>query len=111
MIQRLLTSVPDLGRDTAGDATGLPARRQSAAKAAEEERDGLPQASEGRKEYTDENGQTVITGLTRGADVVIDGQRIAGGIFYANLEVLDIELGRGADTLVVESTHLGQTRI
>jgi len=56
MIQRLGGAVPDLGRDTAGDATGLSARRQSAAKAAEEERDGLPQASGGRKEYTDEKG-------------------------------------------------------
>ena len=56
MVQRLGGAVPDLGRDTAGDATGLSARRQSAAKAAEEERDGLPQASGGRKEYTDEKG-------------------------------------------------------
>ena len=56
MVQRLGLAVDDLGRDTAGDATALSARRQSAAKAAEEVQDGLPQASGGRKEYTDENG-------------------------------------------------------
>lgn len=57
MIQRLSGVVPDLGQDTAGDATGLSARRHSAAKAEDEQQEGLPQASGGRKEYTDESGK------------------------------------------------------
>jgi hypothetical protein len=56
MIQRLGEVVPDLGQDTAGDATALNARRKPAATAAEEEQEGLPQPSGGRKEYTDDAG-------------------------------------------------------
>ena len=58
MTARLGEVVPDLGRQTAGDATGLSARRSSKRKknpTAEEQR--LPQASGGRKEYTDEEGR------------------------------------------------------
>lgn len=58
MIERLGSVVRDLGRDTAGDATHLNARRKRKASArAEEESSGLPQASGGRKEYTDESGK------------------------------------------------------
>jgi hypothetical protein len=57
MIQRLGVAVPDLGRDTAGDATALNARRKDAAGAAEETKEGLPQATGGRKEYTDDDGK------------------------------------------------------
>jgi len=57
MVQRLGLVVPDLGKDTAGDATALNARRKPEAKAAEEEATGLPQATGGRKEYTDEDGK------------------------------------------------------
>jgi len=56
MTQRLGEVVPDLGKQTAGDATGLSARRTKSAKADEEVTAGLPQASGGRKEYTDEMG-------------------------------------------------------
>ena len=56
MIQRLGEAVPDLGRDTAGDATGLNARRKQSVRAQAEQEEGLPQASGGRKEYTDDNG-------------------------------------------------------
>ena len=56
MIERLGGVVSDLGRDTAGDATGLNARRKKEKRAAAEEAEGLPQASGGRKEYTDEDG-------------------------------------------------------
>jgi hypothetical protein len=50
--------VPDLGRDTAGDATALNARRRRANEDGERKADpGLPQASGGRKEYTDEDGK------------------------------------------------------
>jgi hypothetical protein len=52
MIRRLGSSVPDLGRRTAGDATHLRARRED-----EEADAGLPRAEGGRKEYTDEKGQ------------------------------------------------------
>jgi hypothetical protein len=57
MIQRLGTAVPDLGRDTAGDATALSARRKRDKLAEQEEQQGLPQASGGRKEYTDDDGK------------------------------------------------------
>jgi len=56
MIQRLGSVVPDLGKNTAGDATGLSARRKEEAGAKAEEAEGLPQASGGRKEYTDDAG-------------------------------------------------------
>lgn len=56
MIQRLGSVVPDLGRDTAGDATALNARRKKGARAEAECHQGLPQASGGRKEYADEAG-------------------------------------------------------
>jgi hypothetical protein len=56
MIERLGSVVPDLGRDTAGDATSLNARRKSKQRAASECQQGLPQASGGRKEYTDDDG-------------------------------------------------------
>ena len=47
----------DLGQQTAGDATGLNARRKADAGAtAWESLAGLPQPSGGRKEYTDEEG-------------------------------------------------------
>jgi hypothetical protein len=55
MIRRLGEAVPDLGRDTAGDATSLNARRKRA-KGVQAEQQQLPQASGGRKEYTDEAG-------------------------------------------------------
>jgi hypothetical protein len=57
MIGRLGEVVPDLGKDTAGDATGLSARRKAEKRAAAEQADGLPQASGGRKEYTDQDGR------------------------------------------------------
>jgi hypothetical protein len=56
MIRRLGAVVPDLGCHTAGDATSLNARRKPSKRADAERREGLPQASGGRKEYTDEAG-------------------------------------------------------
>src|SRR5262245_53779896 len=57
LIRRLGAAVPDLGRATAGDATGLAARRKEGAAAQEEIDEGLPQASGGRKEYQDAEGR------------------------------------------------------
>jgi Transposase DDE domain/Transposase domain (DUF772) len=57
MIRRLGTVVADLGRDAAGDATGLSARRKEGKAAQEEIAEGLPQASGGRKEYQDAEGK------------------------------------------------------
>ena len=57
LIARLGVAVADLGRDTAGDATGLSARRKPEEAAAEEVKEGLPQASGGRKEYKDDEGK------------------------------------------------------
>ena len=56
MIERLGSVVPDLGRNTAGDATSLNARRMRGRRAEAEQQEGLPQASGGRKEYTDAEG-------------------------------------------------------
>jgi hypothetical protein len=57
LIQRLGIAVGDLGRDTAGDATGLSARRKPEKAAELESDEGLPQASGGRKEYKDDDGK------------------------------------------------------
>jgi hypothetical protein len=57
LIQRLGGAITDLGRDTAGDATGLSARRKGAEAAQEELDEGLPLASGGRKEYKDDEGK------------------------------------------------------
>jgi hypothetical protein len=58
LVQRLGQAVPDLGTDTAGDATALNARaKKTPAAQAAEMQDGLPQPSGGRKEYTDDQGQ------------------------------------------------------
>lgn len=81
MVRRLGLVVPDLGQETAGDATGLSARRSQAAKADEEGAEGLPQASGGRKEYTDEKGQ-VTRGVARPGRFVGRGtDRPAAGPF------------------------------
>ena len=57
LIQRLGVAVADLGQTTAGDATGLSARRKEDEAAQEEIDEGLPQASGGRKEYKDAEGK------------------------------------------------------
>lgn len=61
LIQRLGAAVLDLGRDAAGDATGLSARRKPGRAAEAEAAEGLPQASGGRKEYKDDAGRVVKT--------------------------------------------------
>jgi len=57
LIQHLGVAVSDLGKNSAGDATALSARRKPEATAQEEIDEGLPQASGGRKEYKDDQGQ------------------------------------------------------
>jgi hypothetical protein len=57
LIQRLGATVSDLGQTTAGDATGLSARRKQGKAAEAEIAEGLPQASGGRKEYHDAEGK------------------------------------------------------
>jgi hypothetical protein len=60
LARRLGLAVPDLGRDTAGDATALAARAKRDAQAVRAEvRQGLPQPTGGTKEYTDEQGRVV----------------------------------------------------
>jgi hypothetical protein len=56
LIQRLGVAIADLGKDTAGDATALSARRKKDELSREEIDEGLPQASGGRKEYKDDQG-------------------------------------------------------
>jgi hypothetical protein len=57
LIRRLGVAVAGLGRDTAGDATNLSARRKPGEAAQEEIDEGLPQAGGGRKEYKDDEGK------------------------------------------------------
>jgi Transposase DDE domain/Transposase domain (DUF772) len=57
LIERLGVAIADLGSNTAGDATGLSARRKPAEAAQKEIDEGLPQASGGRKEYKDDQGK------------------------------------------------------
>ena len=58
MVRLLGECVPDLGRKAAGDATHLNARRnRNEEEVQEEDAEGLPQPSGGRKEYADEKGQ------------------------------------------------------
>jgi DDE family transposase/transposase-like protein DUF772 len=59
LIQHLGMAVADLGRTTAGDATDLSARRKPQKAAQAEIDEGLPQASGGRKEYTDDEGKVI----------------------------------------------------
>jgi len=54
MVRTLGEVVPDLGAHTAGDATGLSARRET-----HPSRTDLPAPAGGRKEYTDEDGKVV----------------------------------------------------
>lgn len=57
MVQRLGLVVGDLGKDSAGDSTGLSARAARSAKLKKAENEqGLPQATGGRKEYQDDDG-------------------------------------------------------
>jgi hypothetical protein len=58
MVRRLGAAVPDLGKHTAGDSTGLSGRPEPDARRRQAEvEDGLPQASGGRKEYKDDDGK------------------------------------------------------
>lgn len=53
MVSRLAGAVDDLGRHTAGDSSGLSARRSSSKKKS----GALPEPAGGRKEYQDDQGQ------------------------------------------------------
>lgn len=58
MAQRLGLAVNDLGRDTAGDSTGLAGRAALSGQLKDaESKQGLPQPSGGRKEYQDDEGK------------------------------------------------------
>jgi DDE family transposase/transposase-like protein DUF772 len=57
LIRRLGVTVAELGKNTAGDATDLSARRKPQKAAQQEIDEGLPQASGGRKEYKDDEGK------------------------------------------------------
>ena len=59
IVRKLGAAVPNLGENTAGDATGLNARRKKSPRAETEITEGLPQASGGRKEYLDDDGNVV----------------------------------------------------
>jgi len=58
IVEKLGSAINDLGRHTSGDSTWLHARCKSSESAVKDEQaEGLPQATGGRKEYTDDNGQ------------------------------------------------------
>ncbi|MEM4406832.1 MAG: hypothetical protein QXS68_07275, partial [Candidatus Methanomethylicaceae archaeon] len=46
-----------------------------------------------------------INGLGMGPDTVIGGRPFPGGITYGNMEVLELNLGKGDNTFFVEKTH------
>ncbi|MFA5123571.1 beta strand repeat-containing protein, partial [Zavarzinia sp.] len=52
-----------------------------------------------------------LTGLGMAGATVIAGRTLPGGIVYRNLEVLNVDLGRGNDIFHVISTHSGATNI
>jgi Ca2+-binding RTX toxin-like protein len=52
-----------------------------------------------------------LIGLGMGGDASIAGRVIQGGITYAGLEAIEIELGTGNDHFTVESTHEGSTAL
>jgi len=56
-IEILASVVPDLGKETAGDATALSARAANQRVAKQEIAEGLPQPTGGRKEYADDDGK------------------------------------------------------
>jgi hypothetical protein len=57
-VQRLGQVVTDLGKNTAGDSTGLSGRAAESEKLREDEQtQGLPQPTGGRKEYKDDDGK------------------------------------------------------
>ena len=56
IVRMLGEEVKDLGRETAGDATGLSARRGRSKRKGKGLEDDLPRPDGGRKEYTDEAG-------------------------------------------------------
>jgi hypothetical protein len=58
IVGRLGRAIPDLGQNTAADSTGLNARAKKDPEAiADEVKQGLPQPSGGRKEYTDDENK------------------------------------------------------
>lgn len=58
MTQRLGLVVSDLGKDTAGDSTGISGRAAMSEKLrAAEDKQGLPQPTGGKKEYKDDDGK------------------------------------------------------
>ena len=52
---------------------------------------------------------TRVTGLGMGPDRVIGGKTYAGAVTYSDLELVRIDLGRGNDRLLVDTTHGGVT--
>jgi hypothetical protein len=92
LIQRLGGAIPALGVNAAGDATALSARRKAAAGTAEEVADGLPQASGGRKEYTDDDGTvTKVVGFGFKLHLIVD---IKNEVVLA-YEITDTQAGDG----------------
>jgi Transposase DDE domain/Transposase domain (DUF772) len=104
LIKRLGVAIPRLGVDTAGDATALSSRRKSAEDAQEEAEDGLPQASGGRKEYTDDDGKVtkVVEWFGFKLHLIVDIKNEVA----LSYEITDTKAGDG-ETL---PTLLGQAR-
>jgi hypothetical protein len=109
LIQRLGVAVPDLGKNIAGDSTGLSARRKSADAAREEIKDGPPQASGGRKEYKDDDGKVtkVVEWFGFKLHLIIDFKHEIVLLY----KITDTKAGDG-ETLpeVLESSHFSDTQ-
>jgi len=104
LIQRLGVAVVDLGRDTAGDATALSARRKPEETAKEEIDEGLPQASGGRKEYKDDDGKVtkVVEWFGFKLHLIVDVKHEV----VLSYEITDTKAGDGATLPVL----LGQAQ-
>ena len=111
LIQRLGVAVADLGRDTAGDATDLSARRKPQEAAQKEIDEGLPQASGGRKEYKDDEGKVtkVVEWFGFKLHLMVD----ANHEVVLSYEITDTKAGDGKTLAVIfeclASVEMGQT--
>lgn len=102
LVQHLGRAIDDLGRDTAGDATGLSARRKPGTAAQEEINEGLPQASGGRKEYKDDAGKVtqVVKWFGFKLHLLVDVKHEVA----LSYEITDTKAGDG-ETLPLILTH------
>src|SRR5262249_25524974 len=99
LIRRLGAAIPDLGRMTAGDSTGLATRRKEGEAAREEVAEGLPQAGGGRQAYHDDDGKVtkVVEGFGFKLHLLVDVRHEA----VLSYEITDTKAGDGQTLPVI----------